>query len=996
MLLLKKIPGVIFFLLLTGMCNHTYSQTWKTYSDSAKVFADQKMTARAIEYYEYAREILRRDSLNTDTYIESCKNIAAIYFSLSNYNKAEPLMLEIKEKIEKIHGKENAANATNDDLLGQLYYKTDPLKAEIYFTEAKSIREKLFTKKSTPYAASCNSLGNLYSDIGENEKAETLYLEAKGIIEQLLGKDDPEYARNCNNLAAFYRGTGDLEKAETMGLEAKRIREKLTPVKQHPAYALTCTNLGNIYRDMGQYEKAELLYLEAKDIREKLPPVKEHLLYAASCNILADLYVTMKEYHKAEALYLEAKQIREKQLTNKSNEYASSCNNLASLYRDMGEYKKAESLALEAKAIWDKNLPAEHPSRPININNLGELYYAMGEYKKAETLFLEARKLWEKNLGKEHPYYFQTAGRLARVYWNMNEPVKAGELYHEAFHAQYHQLNKIFQFTNEAEKQLYLENINGTSDEYQSFYYYQSAYDKAGAAFDMSLLNRNLVLTSIQQTRQIIYNTGDTILAKKYSDWTSFKQQLAKLYSRGVASNTEEVKTLEEKSNLLEKELTRLSSTFKKQLQQQDPGWQNIQQILQPGEAAIEFVEFAYFNGKRWTDSTYYIALVLTKNKPKPELVSLFEKRQLDSLFKGAVSNNVSINSIYNRGVGIKRNNGVSRSAYNIIWKPLEDKLKGITKIYFAPAGLLHRVAFAALPASEQSALSDKYRLVQLTTTASVTGQQPGFVSTSDKIYLYGGIQYSVDSAALKLAVKKYQSGVQASRSLPADLLQENIFPYLPGTEKEINEIEKAGRKAGFSFMVFDSLAASEESVKSLNGKSSPAILHIATHGFFFPDPEKVKPDDKEKDLSGGKLFKQSNNPLFRSALLFAGANNSWNGKGIDGVEDGILTSYEVAGMYLPNTKLVVLSACETALGDIQGSEGVFGLQRAFKMAGVHYLVMSLWKVPDTETAAFMQVFYNNLFNKQSIEDAFHNAQATMKNKYRNEPYKWAAWVLIK
>jgi CHAT domain-containing protein len=146
----------------------------------------------------------------------------------------------------------------------------------------------------------------------------------------------------------------------------------------------------------------------------------------------------------------------------------------------------------------------------------------------------------------------------------------------------------------------------------------------------------------------------------------------------------------------------------------------------------------------------------------------------------------------------------------------------------------------------------------------------------------------------------------------------------------------------------------------------------------------------------GGKVFRQSDNPLFRSGLALAGANYAWLGKPIAGIEDGILTAYEVSNMYLSNTKLVVLSACETALGDIKGSEGVYGLQRAFKIAGVQNLVMSLWKVPDAETAEFMQLFYKNLFAKQTISQAFYNTQLVMKNKYRDDPYKWAAWVLVR
>lgn len=142
--------------------------------------------------------------------------------------------------------------------------------------------------------------------------------------------------------------------------------------------------------------------------------------------------------------------------------------------------------------------------------------------------------------------------------------------------------------------------------------------------------------------------------------------------------------------------------------------------------------------------------------------------------------------------------------------------------------------------------------------------------------------------------------------------------------------------------------------------------------------------------------FKLSDNPLNRSGLLFAGANNSWKGKPAEGLEDGILTAYEASNVVLTNTKLVTLSACETGLGDIKGSEGVYGLQRAFKMAGAEYLLMSLWKVPDAETAEFMEHFYGKWFSGGTIEAAFQETQHYMKRRYPGTPYKWAAFVLIR
>jgi CHAT domain-containing protein len=173
-------------------------------------------------------------------------------------------------------------------------------------------------------------------------------------------------------------------------------------------------------------------------------------------------------------------------------------------------------------------------------------------------------------------------------------------------------------------------------------------------------------------------------------------------------------------------------------------------------------------------------------------------------------------------------------------------------------------------------------------------------------------------------------------------------------------------------------------------------VLHIATHGFFFADPKKDHHNHSSTE-SDKQVFRSSDNPLNRAGLLFAGSNLAWGGAKLTAdAEDGILTAYEATNVSLTKTQLVVLSACETGLGEIKGSEGVFGLQRAFKSAGTEYLMMSLWKVPDKETAEFMTYFYSNWFNGNNIPSAFYQTQQYMKTQYRNDPYKWAAFVLVR
>ena len=183
-------------------------------------------------------------------------------------------------------------------------------------------------------------------------------------------------------------------------------------------------------------------------------------------------------------------------------------------------------------------------------------------------------------------------------------------------------------------------------------------------------------------------------------------------------------------------------------------------------------------------------------------------------------------------------------------------------------------------------------------------------------------------------------------------------------------------------------------------------IIHIATHGFFFPEPEantyleNEGSTNKETQISrsadyavGVYNFILNKNPLMRSGLVFAGANEVWSRKEYLDKEDGVLTAQEVATLDLRKTNLVVLSACETGLGDVKGTEGVYGMQRSLKMAGVKFIIMSLWQVPDAETVEFMEKFYTKLTKTKDIKQSFNETQNEMRKKY--DPFYWAAFVLL-
>lgn len=215
-------------------------------------------------------------------------------------------------------------------------------------------------------------------------------------------------------------------------------------------------------------------------------------------------------------------------------------------------------------------------------------------------------------------------------------------------------------------------------------------------------------------------------------------------------------------------------------------------------------------------------------------------------------------------------------------------------------------------------------------------------------------------------------------------------WPDLPGTAFEVKQIKKLFDQNRIINTSYVQEIATEENLKSLDGLS-PKVLHIATHGFFLPQQDITY---NKTAAEPGYMYSSPTDPLLRSGLILAGGNYAWGGKTLpNGAEDGIATAYEISQLDLSNTELVVLSACESALGDIRGREGVFGLQRAFKMAGVKKMIVSLWQVPDKETAELMTSFYSHWMKGKSLSQAFYLAQSAMRKKYA--AFYWAAFILV-
>jgi tetratricopeptide (TPR) repeat protein/CHAT domain-containing protein len=958
---------------------------------------------RAEQSYLKAKEIYERiNALSNKTYLISLKNLAGLYMETGKFEKAEDCSLLALEISKNAFGDEDPGTVSLLNNLGTLYDDMGNYeKAESLYLLTLKIRKKVPGIEHPDYAISANNLAQLYFKMGNYEKAEPLYRQALLINKNVYGEEHPLYAKSVNNLGALYHGKGNFAKAELLYLEALKIR-KIVPGEKHPDYATSLNNIALFYQEMGNNEKAEPLYIQALEIRRNALG-EEHPLYSVTLNNMALFYSGTGNFEEAEAMLKQALNIRKNASGADHPDYAVSLNNLALFCSDMGRYGEAETLYLQALKINKKALGDRHPVYATTLNNLAELYDAMGRYDDAEKLYLQSLEILKEAYGENHPDYASNISNLALLYQAKGNYEKAGQAYLKAYDSYLSQIQQQFSFLSETEKEKYLASVLFFFNTYRNFILNRQKDDPAiaGKLFDIEIYSKGLLLNSDKQLRMFILNSGDSGAISIYNTWIAVKASLARQYSLPKKQQSLDTKSLEAQAAELEKKLTRIYSRENDLTGMQNVQWKDVQKVLNPNEAVVEFSDIPYFNGKHWTDSILYVAILLKPGDIYPEIIPLCEGKQLDTIMHRETRSDLSfINELYRwERKDEKFSPGKGQQLYNLLWKPLSGYLQATQTVYFSPSGCLHHLSFAAIPCGGTEILSDRYQLHQLSSPAQLINKHHD--RAINKIVLYGGIDFDAGLEKMKSTADKYKQStekypVQESRSSGQNNIRGGSFIYLDGTMTEVEKIRKLAEDNGVNCIVLTESDAIEESVKNLSGNSSPDVLHIATHGFFFPD--KVGNSDKagltREAAHASPAFKVSQNPLMRSGLAFTGANHSWAGEEIPlDLDDGILTAYEVSNMYLPNTELVVLSACETGLGEIRGSEGVYGLQRSFKIAGADHILMSLWQIPDYQTYELMQLFYANCLTGQTIKDGFRTAQQIMRKKY--DPFFWAAFVLI-
>jgi CHAT domain-containing protein/Tfp pilus assembly protein PilF len=826
---------------------------------------------------------------------------------------------------------------------------------------AVAIFEKVWGEKHANVATALNNLALLYQATGDYARAEPLLQRALAIYEKVLPPDHPDVATALINLAGLYHANGYYARAAPLYQRALAIREKVLG-PEHPDVAIALNELAVVYQATGDYAHAEPLLQRALAISEKvLPP--EHPEVATALNNLAVPYHATGDYARAAPLYQRALAIREKVLGPDHPDVAQSLNNLAALSQDTGDYARAASLFQHSLAILEKALGPEHPDVASSLNNLANLYQATGDYALAEPRYKRALTIREKVWGPEHPDVALTLDSLAGLYLAIGDYTRAMSFEQSATDARERNIAAILDAGSQQQKQLYLDTLSGETNTTISLHAKNIPQngDAARLAVTTILRRKGRALDAFTGQLEALRRRATPADKRLLDDLAAVQSQLANLQLGGsrLAPDAQraEVARLTTEQERLEDTISRRSAEFR--AVRQPITLERVQAAVPADSALVELFVYQPFNAKAKTKAerfgaARYVAYVVRHSQAVPQFVDLGEAVPMDA---AAAQFRNALKSPKTPEMQVKQ---LARDLDARLTQPIRMVLGATKRVLLAPDGALNLIPFETLVDENGRYLIESYSFNYLTSGRDLLRLQVTGKSES-RASIVANPQFDLTQPVVKCRTE------QRSPGLSADLRDGKVeyrgtdftklcYSTLAGTAQEGAELVPLLSTA----QLLTQKDATEAALKSLH---RPRILHIATHGFFLPDRPQVGLAGTDQSrgtfdsLDTPLRASHEENPLLRSGLILAGVNQRSSGPG----EDGVLTALEAAALDLFGTKLVVLSACETGLGDVQNGQGVYGLRRALVLAGSETQIMSLWKVSDDATRVLMVAYYKRL-----------------------------------
>lgn len=644
-------------------------------------------------------------------------------------------------------------------------------------------------------------------------------------------------------------------------------------------------------------------------------------------------------------------------------------NKRAFCYASFNDYARALIDFQYSDSIMATKYSQKDDDRIALQSFIGSIEYKLGHYEKAEMYYKRYAELKKEVYGENNMDYFDALIFLANAEGLAQHLDSACFHYSVASKKMKAMVRENLPYYTASQRESYWEPISSLMNSMTPFALkagrFQTPFTQS--CYDAQVLGKAFLLESERSTYDVIKNHGTQADLRTYSTIAALRSQIKKL-EKNYSRNADSILVYEDRVHRLEMQFARQCRAYGDITSFMDADYNTIKQALGEKDVLIDFADYlSQDQGRK------YASYIIDKKQPYPLLIPLFAQSRLDSLQIGRPD--------------LYYDKAYSKNLVELLWAPIKEYAHEGATVYYVPSQVLFGIALESLPLDDGTLLGEHYNFVRLTSAREIgrVKDRLALAADSSRAVLYGGLQYDLGLDAMAQEARKYNlSNLLATRG---DIARgDSIFRELPETQIEVDGIDAILQQQRFKVTTYAGKRGTEESFLSMNGKA-PQLLHIATHGFYYTPQDAQRVD----------YLKGYTDAMSLSGLVLSGGNAGWLGKKLPaGVLGGVLTARDISRLDLGATQMVVLSACKTGQGKAT-SEGLFGLQRAFKKAGAKTIVMSLWNVSDKVTCEFMVKFYEQLASKENNwnkRKAFMEAKSFIRKKYP-EPYYWAGFVML-
>ena len=923
-----------------------------------------------------------------------------------NYNAAESTFI-LSLEMANMHFEEiNDDSRRLHNCLGTLYNEQGHIdKALKHFYLGLEMSEKIYGENHPNIAIPLHNIAQINSTRGFLRQAEVQFERTLGILERNLEPEDLIIGMCFRNIAVLYERQGRLADAERLHRRTLEIRQKGYG-HNDPITANTILDLANLYAAMGRSSEAEENYLKAIEIwNNTVGP--EDLYVARGSGFLGEFYLEQGRFQEAEESIRNALAINEAKLGAFHPNVGHNIRKMARLYSKQGQFAEAEQFLLRALEIQDSLPESSQLSTVYLFNSIGEFYLEYGRLQQAESYLTRSLSMLKNIYGGDHYPLSGCYKLLSRLSRTMGDSAKAIEYAHREAGIRSRVLYDDIATMSEKNALTYSQFSRKALDNMLSCYFDYQWQDTAIKKSVMNLIqfNKGLVSDCIftRQRSARLNNNPETALL--LDSLRSLKFELSNIFTSASGKNTETYKqhvdSLDKVIRQLEGRLSLACADLQKWKDYENFGIDKLLSLLPENGTIIDYYQFKYIDSSPDSAAFYYLALAASRNSD-PAIIPLGPADEIDALIDTYRRHMMHIASLGGVTTDDDRSEYVriSRALYEKIWKPLEHLAANTETIIISPEASLNTISFAGIIDQKGDYLIEKHTVNYLSSGRDLIRAEEEYPAGKG-LFAIGDPDYN---ATVTQRASAYRPPDENTVTL-AQLETANVrsacqelnnvrLSRLPESREEIETVADTWMKYYREpIEIRMGIEASEDFFKSEAPGSR--VIHLATHGYYLQGM--CFSNDRNNDY-----FRESNyiveNPMLLSGLFLAGANVRPEISDRAGMEDGILTACEVSALDLSGTELVALSACETGLGELMAGEGVFGLRRAFQMAGARTIISTLWMIPDQLAKEIFSQLYERHDNsparkmRQIQLDKISNLRKQGKNDH---PYNWDGVVVF-